>query len=75
MGGFKYQIVHAFENKHYSQPKLVKTVYVGGVKSRKLKTQKQSEISVVKNIRNLLKPKEENIVIADVIIRNTKTIF
>ena len=50
-------------------------MYVGGVKSRKLKTQKQSEISIVKNIRNLLKPKEENIVIEDVIIRNIKTIF
>ena len=75
MGGLKYQIIHAFENKHYSQPNLFQTVYVGGEKSRKLKTQKRSEISIVKNIRNLLKPKEENIVIEDIIIRNIKTIF
>ena len=38
--------------KTYSKPTLIKNMYSGGKKPRKLKIQKQSEGNIIKNIRN-----------------------
>ena len=59
MGGAKDQIMSLFKTKdYYIQPKLVKTLYRGGKKSRKLKVQKRSEDNIIKNTSNLFKQKK-----------------
>ena len=67
MGGIKDQIMSLFKIKGYSKPKPVKTVYGGG--------KKQSEVNIIKSIRNLLKLKKETETIKDKIIRDTRTLF
>ena len=67
MGGIKDQIMSLFKTKGYSKPKPVKTVYGGG--------KKQSEVNIIKSIRNLLKLKKETETIKDKIIRDTRTLF
>ena len=62
--------------KDYSKPKCVEMVYGSGKTSNKLKqkTKKKSqEGNIVKNIRNLFKPKNE--AIKGRIIREIKTLF
>ena len=59
MGGVKYQIMSLFKTTDYSEPKHVKTVYRSGNKSSKLKTQKTSENSIIKNITKLFKLKKK----------------
>ena len=54
------QIMSYFKIKDYSLPKRAKSMCGGGKKPSKLKNQKQSEASIIKNIRNLFRQKNNN---------------
>ena len=61
--------------KDHNKPTRVKNVHSREKKPRKLKMQKQSEDTVIKNIRNLFRLKGENETVKNNIIRDIKTLF
>ena len=73
MGSVNDQIMSCFKIKDYSQSKHSKTMCGGGKKPTKLKNQKQSEASIIKNIRNLFRLKQIQPYLRDVIINLQKS--
>ena len=56
-----------FKTKGYRKPERVKTVHGGG--------KKQSELNIIKSMKNLFKLEKENEAIKDSIIRDDRTLF
>ena len=78
MSGVKDKVFSLFKintSKDYSKPKRVKYLHGGRKKSMKPEIQTQSEDSIIKNIRNPFKLKNENEAFKGRIMRDTKTHF